>query len=116
FLRQHPGEGAEFCASLLAMAMETGTLAGVLAKESGPNISTSRNLIVAEFLKGQAPWLLMVDTDMVFEPDAAAGLLKVADPAGAPVVGGLCFSLEQGEPKPTMYHLAATDPMAFARA
>src|SRR5262244_774175 len=103
----HPGTvRAEFCASLLAMAMESGTLAGVLAKESGPNISTSRNLIVAEFLKGQAPWLLMVDTDMVFEADAAAGLLKVADPVDAPIVGGLCFSLEQGEPRPTMYHLA----------
>lgn len=114
----HPGTvRAEFCASLLALAMESGSLAGVLAKESGPNISTNRNLIVAEFLKGSQPWLLMMDTDMVFPADAAARLLAAADPVERPLVGGLCFSQNpDGPPLPTMYELVQREhDLSFVR-
>ena len=89
----HGGEvRAEFAASLLAMAMEGGThLDAVIAWESGPNISTARNMIVTKFLTEQtAPWLLMADTDMVFAADALDRLIAAADPAERPVVGGLC--------------------------
>lgn len=98
---------AEFAASLLDTIL-TGPAAveTVLALESGPNISTARNKICDEFLRvRRAPWLLMCDTDMTFAPDAAAELIKAADPEKRPVVGGLCYSLEQGEPLPTMYEL-----------
>lgn len=37
-------------------------------------------------------WLLFVDTDMGFEPDAVHRLLAAADPAARPVVGALCFA------------------------
>lgn len=38
-------------------------------------------------------WLLYIDTDMGFEPDAVHRLLAVADPAERPVVGALCFAM-----------------------
>jgi GT2 family glycosyltransferase len=115
----HPGVvRAEFCASLLELGMETGYLAGVLARESGPNISGPRNLIVAEFLKGTHPWLLMLDTDMVFTPGDVTKVLAAADPAERPIVGGLCYSQNpDGPPLPTMYELVQRDgeSLAFAR-
>ena len=73
---------AEFTASMLALAIEGSTpLAGVIAWESGPNISTARNQIVNKFLTtSDAAWLVMADTDMVFAPDAADRLIAAADP------------------------------------
>ena len=99
------------------MAMDCGALAGVLARESGPNISTARNLVVAEFLKGHHPWLLMIDTDMVFDADAATRPVQAADPAERPLTGGLCYSQNpDGPPLPTMYELVQKDTgIAFAR-
>ena len=115
----HPGAvRAEFCASLLATVMEGRTpVDAVLTYESGPNISTGRNSLAADFLNGQrAPWLLMCDTDMVFTGDALDRLIAAAHPALQPVVGGLCFSLVGGEPMPTMYELTQADGrLAFAR-
>ena len=94
---------AEFCASLLAVCMEGETrIRTVVALESGPNISTGRNLIVREFLdQNLAPWLFMCDTDMSFGADTVDRLIA----AGKPVTGGLCWSLAQGERYPTMYEL-----------
>lgn len=112
----HPGTvRAEFCASLLALCMEgPARVRTVIALESGPNISTARNLVCREFLeKNLAEWLFMADTDMVFEPDTVERLAA----AGQPVVGGLCWSLAQGQRYPTMYELAeASDGgLAFRR-
>lgn len=109
---------AEFAASLLAVAMEGRTpLDAVLTLESGPNISTARNKLCDDFLRGQtAPWLLMCDTDMVLSADVLDQLIAAADPVERPVVGGLCYSLEAGVPKPTMYELTEKDGrLAFAR-
>jgi GT2 family glycosyltransferase len=116
----HPGTvRAEFCASLLAVAMEGKTpLDAVLTLESGPNISTARNKLCADFLAGQsAPWLLMCDTDMVLGADAVDRLIAAADPADVPVLGGLCWSLEAGVRVPTMYELVQKEPgqLAFTR-
>jgi GT2 family glycosyltransferase len=98
---------AEFCASLLAVCMEGHTrVRSVVALESGPNISTARNLVAAEFLeKNLAPWLFMADTDMVFEPDTVDRLIGSADPVACPVLGAVCWSLSQGQKYPTMYEL-----------
>ena len=110
---------AEFTASLLAVCMEGQTrIRTVIALESGPNISTGRNLIVREFLGGNlAPWLFMCDTDMSFGADTADRLIAAADPAERPVVGGLCFSLSGGQKYPTMYELVEGAPggLAFRR-
>jgi GT2 family glycosyltransferase len=116
----HPGTvRAEFCASLLSIVMEGKTpLDAVLTLESGPNISTARNKLAADFLDDQsAPWLFMCDTDMVLAPDTVDRLIAAADPAERPVVGGLCWSLDGGEKLPTMYELTEPEPgrLAFAR-
>jgi GT2 family glycosyltransferase len=97
----------EFAESLLSIAMEGATpLDAVLRYESGPNISTPRNLVVDEFLRSyEAPWLLMCDTDMVFTGDALDRLIAVADPVERPLVGALCYSPAAGEVRPTMYEL-----------
>jgi GT2 family glycosyltransferase len=115
----HPGfVRAEFCASLLETVMEGDTeLDAVLTYESGPNISTPRNKIVDDFLRRQhAPWLLMVDTDMVFSSTALTRLIAAADPVERPIVGALCFSPAAGETRPVMYELTQkpSGEMAFA--
>jgi GT2 family glycosyltransferase len=117
----HPGTvRAEFCASLLAVCLEGETrIRTVVALESGPNISTARNLICRDFLEdGLAPWLFMCDTDMWFGPDTVDRLIAAADPLERPVVGGLCWSLDGGERFPTMYELTEGGPgkaLAFRR-
>lgn len=116
----HPGTvRAEFCASLLATAMEgKSPLDAVLTYHSGPNISTARNKIVAEFLTRQrAPWLLMVDTDMVFAGDALDRLIARAHPLERPILGGLCFSQDDDTSYPVMYELGegAGGSLAFTR-
>jgi GT2 family glycosyltransferase len=117
----HPGTvRAEFCASLLATAMEgTTPLDAVLTYQSGPNISTARNKIVHDFLtRPETPWLLMVDTDMVWAPDALDRLIERAHIDARPLLGALCYSQDgDGDPLPTMYQLVQEDgkPLAFAR-
>jgi GT2 family glycosyltransferase len=110
---------AEFTASLLGLAMEGRThLDAVIAWESGPNISTARNMVCSKFLAGPTPWLLMADTDMVFAADALDRLIAAADPSERPVLGGLCFQRnpDGGDPLPVMLELAGSrDRLAFAR-
>jgi GT2 family glycosyltransferase len=109
---------AEFCASLLTVAMEgPAPLDAVLTYASGPNISTARNKICDDFLRRQrAPWLLMVDTDMVFAADAPARLIAAADPLGRPIAGALCYGQDDGDAYPTMYELGEKDgALAFSR-
>jgi GT2 family glycosyltransferase len=108
----------KFCESLLALGMGSRTrIREVIALESGPNISTPRNLIVRQFLDAAhaAPWLLMIDTDMVFAADALDRLIAAAHPQDRPVLGALCYGPVNGEPVPTMYELTDTNPVAFTR-
>jgi GT2 family glycosyltransferase len=111
---------AEFCASLLDLVTKGPVpVETVLAYQSGPNISTGRNQLVNSFLtEYTAPWLLMLDTDMVFGEDTAAALIAAAHPDDRPVVGALCFSQNfEGPPYSTMYDLTEPEPgrLAFAR-
>lgn len=57
----------------------------------------ARNRVAAQILDPESgcDWLLWIDTDMGFEPDALDRLLAVADPVKRPVVGGLCFVQRQ---------------------
>ena len=110
----------EFTASLLSACLEGKTpVDAVLALESGPNISTPRNKVCADFLArpGSPPWLFMCDTDMVFPADTIDRLIAAADPVERPVVGGLCWSLDKGERHVTMYELAEAEGggLAFRR-
>jgi GT2 family glycosyltransferase len=119
----HPGTvRAEFAASVLATCLEGATtIRTVLALESGPNISTARNLLVNNFLEDypDVPWLFMCDTDMWFPADTVTRLIAAADPAERPVVGGLCFhgNASGGAPHATMYELIEPEPgkLAFRR-
>ena len=79
-------------------------------------IADARNRAAAAFLKGDLPWLVWIDTDMGFEPDAVERLLAEVDPVDRPVVGALCFSSYEGRsddaggfatfPVPTIYDWA----------
>lgn len=69
----------------------TGAIASVWGR--GVELEHARNVAVAAFLSSDSEWLLWIDTDMGFEPDALEKLMAVADPETAPVVGGLCFIL-----------------------
>lgn len=67
---------------------------------SGPNsLVEGRNIAVTHFLdKTTHEWLMFIDTDMGFAPDALEQLLFAADPVQRPIVGGLCFALKHMGP------------------
>lgn len=59
----------------------------------------ARNKASRGFLDGGiGEWLLMIDTDMGWQPDALDLLMAAADPVERPVVGGLCFVHKETEP------------------
>ena len=60
---------------------------------SSGGLPEGRNSLAKRFLEdGVAEWMLMIDTDMGFEPDILDKLLSVADPQDRPIIGGLCFA------------------------
>ena len=67
----------------LSHSIGAGILGGTIRIDSGPILDVGRNRLAAAFLDTSAEWLLMVDTDMTFPPDALERLLA----NGAPVVG-----------------------------
>jgi hypothetical protein len=69
--------------------MNNGALCAVWGRSM--ELSHARNTATAAFLASDSDWLLWIDTDIGFEPDALEKLLAVADPETAPIVGGLCF-------------------------
>ena len=110
----------EFAESLLSIVMEGKTpVDAVLRLEWGPNLSTGRNRLCADFLErpGSPEWLFMCDTDMVLPADAIDRLIAAADPVEVPVLGALCWSLDAGVKVPTMYELTEKAPgvLAFTR-
>lgn len=109
----HPTEvGAGFHDSMAALIeynliRGTGRLSGRIPRYSSANVSNARNWIVREFLeKATAEWLLMIDADMTFEPTLLDDLLTNASLTRAPVVGGLCFGVDDGILFPTLYGVA----------
>lgn len=77
-----------------------------LLNSSGANVTNARNEIVAKFLETDIDWLWFCDTDMTFEPDVLDRLVDAAHPTLRPVVGALCFSLQDGfRACPTLYVL-----------
>ena len=78
---------------------------GHLPNSSGANVTNARNEIVAKFLdEHDADWLWFIDTDMVFPPDLLDRLVEAAHPRERPIVGALCFSVQDGfRACPTLY-------------
>jgi hypothetical protein len=110
----HPGQvSSYFQSSRENMLMyDVATSRHIVGREeewSSANISTARNLVVERFLQRDADWLLFMDADMAFEHDALERLLAVADPATAPIVGGLCFGATYGRLFPTIYQFVEVD-------
>lgn len=101
---------AEFMASVTGVLRDgSAPVQAVIGVSSGPNISKARNLLAAAFLEDHAaPWLWMLDTDMIFGPDALDRLTAAADPVLAPVAGALYMTAGNGEPGPAMYELGET--------
>ena len=85
----------------------------VRAEPSGVNVSAARNALVRWFLDGECGWLLMVDADMTFKPDLPDALLASANATPgeryAPIVGALCFGVDDGLLFPTMYDFTEKD-------
>jgi hypothetical protein len=86
-------------------------LAGIRGYRAGVNIAGPRNQIVRDFLEHpeRGDWLLQIDSDMTWSPDAVEQMLAVADPEETPIVGGLCFGATDGHLWPTLYELTEGD-------
>lgn len=85
-------------------------ITGLLQEWSSANVSQPRNNLTETFLNDHtADWLLWIDSDMAFQPDALEQLLASADPVKAPIVGGLCFGSANGELFPTVYQWGETE-------
>lgn len=111
----HPGTvSAYFATSMMAMLLHDQHgprhITGLLNEWSSANVSASRNTLAATFLDEKtSDWLLFIDADMAWQHDALDQLLATADPAKAPVVGGLCFGASQDRLWPTIYQIAQAD-------
>lgn len=85
----------------------------VLAEACGVNVAGGRNRMMVRFLtETTCDWLLTIDADMTFSPDLPDALLAMANPDPeaehyAPIVGGLCFGVDDGVLFPTMYDFVA---------
>lgn len=81
-----------------------GWLRNILTDWSSANVSASRNTLTQRFLDdGVGDWLLWIDSDMQWDPDAIPTLLAAADPTERPIVGGLCFGMSAEGMYPTIY-------------
>lgn len=87
---------------------------GTINLLSGPRVTEGRSQIIEAFLKTPVSnqWLLMIDSDMVFEPDVLCELLGHAyggrineDPNNPDlyIIGGLCFAGGRSRMFPTIY-------------
>lgn len=98
----HPdvGESHSFLSSLELLrqfdAQNYGVLRGRYEMRCGSlGLVDARNQMAAKFLLSEDEWLLIIDTDMGFQPDALYRLLAVAHPEKRPIVGGLAFVARQ---------------------
>jgi hypothetical protein len=110
----HPGEvSSYFLESMLTTTLSDFArgpdrrIVNYLQDWSSANVSASRNTVTQRFLDmGVGDWLLWVDADMQWTPDAIDLILASADPTERPIVGGLCFGMAEGGLVPTIYQWA----------
>lgn len=102
-----------FCDSLAGMLLHDRKFQRIktsMSMMSGPRVAEARSQLVEKFLVDcDEDWLLMLDTDMTFEPDLCDRLLKSAKKVEADVIGGLCFAGHSWRMFPTIYELYTMD-------
>ena len=98
------GDTAHCLARLCIYTVANRVPLDVIRWQCGSMLDMGRNNLVEDFLRRDHEWLLWVDSDMTFPPDALVRLLEVADPDEAPVVGALTFGYKTGRgPYPVIY-------------
>ena len=120
----HPGQVSSYFDESMRVMQLTDQAAADMGKRprrivnylqewSSANVSAPRNSLTAKFLDTRTPegatvgdWLLWVDADMQWGPEALDFLLESADPVERPIVGGLCFGMSHDELVPTIYQYA----------
>lgn len=85
---------AEFANSLVRTQRLAQTpIERFISLESGPLIASARNDVCSMFLaESRADWLLMIDTDMAWEPEAFDKLVQTAVERHLLILGALCFT------------------------
>lgn len=92
----------KFALSIASVFYHRGSRVDALMRvESSGLLSRGRNELVANFLKGDAQWLLMVDSDEVLEVETFDKLVATAHDVSHPIVAGLYFGAWPGEYYPT---------------
>lgn len=99
-----------FCESvlnLITVGSLNRTVTAWARLETGPVLDKARNDLAERFLQSNADWMLMVDSDMTFQPDLLDRLLERADPEERPIVAPLCYSVNQDGPFPVIFRRKA---------
>lgn len=118
----HPGQvSAYFTESLMVTLLDDVSrprrrIVNIMQEWSSANVSSARNTVTARFLDTRTgdgrtvgDWLLWIDADMQWEPDAVDYLMETADPVERPIVGGLCFGMTLDKLVPTIYQFVRTE-------
>lgn len=108
-----------FSTSVVSMVLQDRgrTIKEAIILPSGPIIYTARNLITNRFLRLGFDYLLMLDADMVFDPDTLNRLILTSQRHGDAIVGGLCFAYSQVHGTfPTMYKFIEGSEELLTRA
>lgn len=118
----HPGQVSSYFTESLMVTLLTDVsrprrrIVNIMQEWSSANVSAARNTVTARFLDTRTAdgatvgdWLLWVDSDMQWEPDALDLLMAAADEAERPIVGGLCFGMAKGRLVPTIYQFGYED-------
>jgi hypothetical protein len=107
---EHVAAGfANSLAAMLWAQARGGAVVDVFPEASGVNVAHGRNNLCRALLESPHQWLLMLDADMTFSADLPQRLLEHADPDTAPIVGALCFGVDDGTLFPTLYDFTEDD-------
>jgi hypothetical protein len=102
----------EFMSSVLGVLMNE-WIGNISSSTAGPLIAVARNNIVRNFLEQDQEWLWMVDTDIVFKPDAIDRLMDEADTEACPVLSALYYVFADGAKTPAAFTDSMDVPGTF---
>lgn len=102
----------EFAWSYCKLLMACKQRVTVIPIRSGPNISNPRNDLISAFLQNEDKALLMLDTDIEFEPEHVEELLSHLDEY--PLLGGVYRNVFTPGEEPIIVASVRTGPGTFA--